>query len=134
MQPLTLSDLVATTEVQMGYRRLLKDYMRHIESAIGSDFVELASLTNALGKREIGELRALAAELRRESFTSTPSNNYNHLVHELLAEGRITLDQLDSIEGIEPATDSEDLPEEVFRRILLTITDLADSSDYHSSP
>ena len=82
MKPLALSDLVATTEVQMGYRRLLKDYMRHIESAIGSDFVELASLTNALGKREIGELRALAAELRRESFTSTPSNNYNHLVQQ----------------------------------------------------
>jgi len=133
MKPLALSDLVATTEVQMGYRRLLKDYMRHIESAIGSDFVELASLTNALGKREIGELRTLAAELRRESFTSTPSNSYNHLVHELLAEGRITLDQLDSIEGIEPATDSEDLPEEVFRRILLTITDFADSSDFRSS-
>lgn len=112
--------------VGMGYRRLLKDYMRHIETTIGSDVVELASLTSALGKRDIGELRAIAAELRRESYTSTPNSNYNHLVRKLLQQGRINLEQLSNIEGIDPANSDEVLTDETFQRILLTLIEYSD--------
>lgn len=97
--------------------------MRHIDAAIGTDLVELATLTNAMGKRDIGELRAIAAELKRESFTNSPKWNYNHMVHTLLLQGKITIDQLGNIEGIDPGDDNEALPEETFQRILLTLVD-----------
>ncbi len=97
--------------------------MRHIEAAIGTDLVELATLTNAMGKRDIGELRAIAAELKRESFNGNPAHSYNHMVQSLLLQGRITVDQLGNIEGIDPGDGDEALPEETFQRILLTLID-----------
>jgi len=112
-----------SNDAAMGYRKLLKDYMRHIEAAIGTDLVELATLTNAMGKRDIGELRAIAAELKRESFNDSQAHDYNHMVHTLLVQGKLTVDQLGNIEGIDPGDDNEALPEETFQRILLTLVD-----------
>ena len=82
----------------MGYRKLLKDYMSHIEAVTGSDFVELASLTNALDKRELGELRTIAAELKRERFNPEASANRDHVVRELLEQGHISLQQLANVQ------------------------------------
>jgi hypothetical protein len=113
----------------MGYRKLLKDYMRHIEAAIGTDLVELATLTNAMSKRDIGELRAIAAELKRESFSERPVHNYDHLVHSMLLQGKISVEQLGNIEGIEPGDDDEAIPEDKFQRILLTLVDYSAAAD-----
>ncbi|XOV82461.1 MAG: hypothetical protein ACFHXK_16570 [bacterium] len=60
----------------MGYRKLLKGYLAHVNSIVGSDLVDLAARTQALKPREIGELRSIAAELAREGFageTSAPA-------------------------------------------------------------
>ncbi len=50
----------------MGYRKLLKGYLAHVNDTIGSDLVELAVQKNAFKPRDLGELRSLAAELKRE--------------------------------------------------------------------
>jgi len=74
----------------MGYRVLLKRYMQQLRSKVGSDFVEelvderggvhkaapdtklsprpiAGAESSALSKRDIGELRSIAAELNREA-------------------------------------------------------------------
>lgn len=116
----------------MGYRKLLKDYMRHVEATIGTNLVELATLTNAMGKRDIGELRAIAAELKRDSFTARPARNYDHIVYSLLMQGKIALEQLGNIEGIDPGDDDEAMPEEKFQRILLTLVDFSTATEAKS--
>ncbi len=113
----------------MGYRKLLKGYMHHVNAVLGSDLVELAAMTNALNKRDIGELRAIAAELRRDSFSDQQENNYDHVVHEMLQDGQIKVDQLAGIDGLEVGDDNEMLSPEAFRRILLTLLELASSDN-----
>ncbi len=105
----------------MGYRKLLKQYMHHLKDVTGSDLVELAALTNALTEREIGELRSIAAELRRESYEAADATDYNHVVRKMLREGAIELGQLDKLRGIELGPENEQMPEEQFRHILLTL-------------
>ncbi|MEE4280584.1 MAG: hypothetical protein V2I41_01485 [Pseudomonadales bacterium] len=51
----------------MGYRKLLKGYLAHVNDTIGSDLVELAAQKNAFKPRDLGELRSVAAELKREA-------------------------------------------------------------------
>lgn len=51
----------------MGYRKLLKGYLAHVNDTIGSDLVELAAQKNAFKPRDLGELRSIAAELKREA-------------------------------------------------------------------
>lgn len=54
----------------MGYRLLLKRYMKGLRAMVGTDYVEdLATRRTELSKRDIGELRSLAAELNRETET-----------------------------------------------------------------
>ena len=50
----------------MGYRKLLKGYLAHVNDTVGSDLVELAAQKNAFKPRDLGELRSIAAELKRE--------------------------------------------------------------------
>ena len=51
----------------MGYRRLLKRYIRHLELVAGDNFIEQQGVDAVLEKRDLGELRSLAAEVRREA-------------------------------------------------------------------
>ena len=105
----------------MGYRKLLKDYMSHIDAVVGSDLIELGALTNAFSKRDIGELRALAAELKRDVYTRKKPTNYDEMVRQLLIEEEINLEQLGEICGIEVGSEDEHLTTEQFRRILVSI-------------
>ena len=113
----------------MGYRKLLKSYMHHVDAVLGADLVEVGAMTNALGKREIGELRAIAAELKRESFSGDDQTNYDHIVRDMLQDGRIRADQLAGIDGLDVGDEDEQLSPEAFTRILLTLLHLAVESD-----
>lgn len=89
----------------MGYRKLLKDYIAHVRDVTGSDLIELAYYAQVLSKRDIGELRAIAAELRRESHEYEENQNYDHLVRELVERGALdlaALDDLPRLTSIEP--------------------------------
>jgi hypothetical protein len=50
----------------MGYRALLKNYLRHLMRAAGTHHLETAARTGILSKRDIAELRLLVAEADRE--------------------------------------------------------------------
>jgi hypothetical protein len=50
----------------MGYRALLKNYIRHLLRAAGDHYLDSAGDMGALSKRDIAELRLLAAEVERE--------------------------------------------------------------------
>jgi len=53
----------------MGYRVLLKRYMKQLRIELGNDYVETFAQSDALSKRDLGELRTLSAELTRETLT-----------------------------------------------------------------
>lgn len=105
----------------MGYRKLLKQYMAHVREVYGSDAIELAAMTNALTKRELGELRTLTAEINREAFEHAQVPNRNAIVRKLLTEGIIELDQLDLVNGIDVGPDSSQISDEAFERVLITL-------------
>lgn len=50
----------------MGYRALLKNYIRQVMRLCGDHHIEALAQAKALGKRELAELRLLAAEAERE--------------------------------------------------------------------
>ncbi len=52
----------------MGYRGLLKRYMSELRALLGSDYVEDLGRRERVSKRELGELRSIAAELNRQRF------------------------------------------------------------------
>ena len=51
----------------MGYRKLLKGYLAHVNDTVGSDLVELAAQKKVFRPRDLGELRSIVAELKREN-------------------------------------------------------------------
>ena len=101
----------------MGYRNLLKKYMAHVASVLGGDMVELAVLTNSLRKREISELKIIAAELSREP-SQLQDERLNHALGELLIEGRIQIGQLAAIHDLVPGTDNPQLNKERLAKII----------------
>ncbi len=113
----------------MGYRRLLKSYMHHVNAVLDTDLVELAAMTNALTKRDVGELRAIAAEIKRESFSESDGATYDHVVHDMLKSGQIRVEQLAAIEGLEVGAEDETLSDDTFQRILLTLLNFAASAE-----
>lgn len=113
----------------MGYRRLVKEYLRHVKMVLGTDLIEIAALTSALDKREIGELRAIAAELQRESFSQAGENPYAAAVGQMLAQGQIDLTDLARVEGVDVADETEQLSVEAFKRILRTMVAYAKPED-----
>lgn len=102
----------------MGYRKLLKDYMSHIGAVLGSDLVELAALTQALSRRELGELRTIAAELKREGYTDGEPQNYDPVVRSLIETGEISLQDIARAEKFEDVSDTPANPDD-FRTTLL---------------
>ena len=109
----------------MGYRKLLKDYMTHVAQVTGTDLVELGALTNAFNKRDLGELRTIAAELKRESFDKEAAINHNHLVHELLSEGQLGLEELEAVSGVEVGERGEPMSADTFHRLLKSFAKLS---------
>ncbi len=113
----------------MGYRRLLKDYISHVEAIVGVDLIDIAALTNALNKRDIGELRTVTAELKRESFMHGLSTDHNHTIKRLLDEGKLTYPDLKHLTGIEPASDPDDeLTDERLERMIEVILSAQDNN------
>ena len=112
----------------MGYRQLLKEYMEHVNGVLGTDLVELATVTSTMGKRNIAELRVLASEINRESFKSKPGPHHNQVVQTLLLHGEINLEQLANIEGVDPSDAGDEMSEEAFKRALLTLIEFSDAT------
>ncbi|MBX3706342.1 MAG: hypothetical protein KF911_06850 [Pseudomonadales bacterium] len=52
----------------MGYRALLKNYLRHVIRVTGSHHIDAAESGGPLSKRDLAELRLLAAEVERETY------------------------------------------------------------------
>ncbi|MCC5888045.1 MAG: hypothetical protein JJT88_16545 [Gammaproteobacteria bacterium] len=76
-------------EVLMGYRELLKNYIRFLELHAGDNFIESIATAreSMLSERDLGELRAIAAEIFREANSKPPSTavaNYNYRFRLLL--------------------------------------------------
>lgn len=73
----------------MGYRELLKNYIRFLELHAGDNFIESidSARESVLSTRDLGELRAIAAEIFRETHTQPASTNvvnYNYRFRLLL--------------------------------------------------
>ena len=107
----------------MGYRQLLKKYIAHVDALVGNDLIEVAALTNAMNKRDLGELRTLAAELQRDSFANDATNEYHTIIRSMVSNGSVSLEDLGRIKGIEAGDADEVIPEEKFRRIVKTLAD-----------
>ncbi|NJN52704.1 MAG: hypothetical protein HC809_14060, partial [Gammaproteobacteria bacterium] len=56
----------------MGYRELLKRYIRFLELQLGDNFIEsmIDAPESTLSARDVGELRSLAGEIFREAHTA----------------------------------------------------------------
>jgi hypothetical protein len=61
----------------MGYRALLKNYIRHLMRVAGTSFIDDQPESDVLGRRERAELRLLAAEVEREDFRRRPTETGN---------------------------------------------------------
>ena len=106
----------------MGYRALLAAYMRHVEAVIGTSLVEIAGLTNALSVRQLGELRSIAAQVKRESYEQTGvAVDFDQVVRRLLLEKKLHIEDLAAIEGFNPGPADEKLSESDFSRILMNL-------------
>lgn len=73
----------------MGYRELLKNYIRFLELHAGDNFIEsiVTAKESVLSERDLGELRAIAAEIFREANSKpspAPVANYNYRLRLLL--------------------------------------------------
>ena len=72
--------------------------MAHVQGVTGTSLVELGGLTHLIGKRELGELRTIAAEIRRESYEEAAPHSIRAAVHKMLGSGQISLDNLEQLE------------------------------------
>lgn len=115
----------------MGYRKLLKDYISHVEAVVGTDMIDLAALTNALSKRDIGELRSMSAELKRESFMHSLPADHDHTVKQMLENGSLQLADLRLLTGINAAAPGgeDSLTDGQFQMFVQMLLDEARSAD-----
>jgi hypothetical protein len=61
----------------MGYRALLKNYIRHLIRVAGTCYIDDETESEVLGRRERAELRLLAAEVEREDLRRRPMETGN---------------------------------------------------------
>ncbi|MFU8815439.1 MAG: hypothetical protein ACNA7W_08830 [Pseudomonadales bacterium] len=81
----------------MGYRELLKKYIRHLELVAGDNYIESHCAEPMLGKRDLGELRSLAAEVHRDAYRATEVfrlENYNYRLRVLMNRHALGADQV----------------------------------------
>lgn len=90
----------------MGYRELLKNYIRHLELAAGENYIERETREPVLSKRDLGELRTLAAEVQRDAYSATEISrveNYNFRLRVLMNRHALTADLVAQLTGVEPS-------------------------------
>ena len=71
----------------MGYRELIKRYIRHLELVTGDNFVEASANERVLTDRDLGELRTLSAEILRDAHLAHEAGrvvNYNYRLRLLM--------------------------------------------------
>lgn len=88
----------------MGYRTLLKRYIRHLELVAGENYIESPAREAVLTPRDLGELRTLSAEVSRDAFqASKPSavENYNHRLRVLMNRYALSVRQVAELCGVE---------------------------------
>lgn len=81
----------------MGYRELLKNYIRHLELVAGENFIEGEASEPVLNKRDLGELRTLAAEIARDTYRGADVRrveNYNYRLRVLMNRHALTAGQV----------------------------------------
>lgn len=85
----------------MGYRTLIRRYIQHVELAVGDNFIESVVPESELTPRDLGELRTLAAEIRRNEHAARPSTtrNPNQRLRLLMSRYALDNDELASISG-----------------------------------
>ena len=90
----------------MGYRELLKKYIRHLEVHLGDNYIEAAARVPepVLSSRDLGELRTIAAEIFREaSGDAGPVRvaNHNYRLRILLNRHGLSIDEAARISGFD---------------------------------
>ena len=86
--------------------------MAFVQNITGTTLVELGGVTKAIGKRELGELRTIAAEMKRESYTDSDHHGRVSDIHEQLISGQMSLEQLQELEQSEFNESNDNLPGE----------------------
>jgi len=93
----------------MGYRELLKKYVRFLEVNVGDNYIEAVadSAEPILSDRDLGELRTIAAEIFRESHAEPERarvENYNYRFRILLNRYGISIEQAAMIAAVDHGT------------------------------
>ena len=93
----------------MGYRELLKKYVRFLEVNVGDNYIEAVpgAAEPILSDRDLGELRTIAAEIFRESHAEPERarvENCNYRLRILLNRYGISVEQAASIASVDSAT------------------------------
>ena len=101
----------------MGYRKLLKDYIEHVQTIIGTDLIDVANYTQSLTPRARGELRLLVSELHRDPDREAPPG-HNARLSAALAEGSLSLATVREMSEYLPDFTQERLSDEEFEQLL----------------
>jgi hypothetical protein len=93
----------------MGYRELLKKYVRFLEVNVGDNWIESIpdSPEPILTDRDMGELRTIAAEIYRESWSDPGTarvQNWNYRFRILLNRYGVSVRRAAEIAGVDEAT------------------------------
>lgn len=118
----------------MGYRRLLKNYLQHVDQLLGSTLVETVSESELFTKRDLGELKNIAAEMTREKANRESATNMDvgAMLVEVIRGAGLTVEEVayltnvptktlnlwcysDHNSGISPPTSTE------FKQIVLAV-------------
>jgi len=89
----------------MGYRALLKRYIRHLELVAGDNYIESPANEPVLTYRDLGELRTLSAEVGRDSFQAADVStieNYNHRLRALMNRYALSVQQVAELCDADP--------------------------------
>lgn len=91
----------------MGYRELLKNYIRHLELVAGDNFIDTETSEPVLGRRDLGELRALSAEICRDAYTGDDLGriaNFNYRLRVMINRHALTVAQVAELVEVPAAT------------------------------
>ena len=92
----------------MGYRELLKRYMRFLEVELGDNFIEVipGARESGLTDRDVGELRTLAGEIFREQGggrARAEIDNFNYRLRLLMNRHGLTVERVAALSDTNPA-------------------------------
>lgn len=93
----------------MGYRELLKKYIRYLELHTGDNYIEAigGARESLLSERDIAELRTLAGEIFREAHspeTTESVANYNYRFRLLFNRYGLSITRASMLAGVDAAT------------------------------